>query len=68
MNVKAIELVGSDTELVRLSGRPNFRSLGKRYGKQTPHAAAAVGKLPTAELRRLEAGEAVTLIDGEASG
>jgi isoleucyl-tRNA synthetase len=67
VNVKAIELVGSDTELVRLSGRPNFRSLGKRYGKQTPHAAAAVGKLPTAELRRLEAGEPVTLIDGEAS-
>ncbi|HEX9893537.1 MAG TPA: isoleucine--tRNA ligase [Gemmatimonadales bacterium] len=67
VNVKAVEIVGSDAELVQLSGRPNFRSLGKRYGPQTPAAAAAVAKLETAELRRLEAGEAVTLFDGEAS-
>ena len=67
VNVKQVELVGSDTELVRLSGRANFRSLGKRYGKQTPQAAAAVARLETTDLRRLEAGEAVTLYEGEAS-
>ena len=67
VNVKQVELVGSDTELVRLSGRANFRSLGKRYGKQTPSAAAAVARLEMSDLRRLEAGEAVTLFDGEAS-
>jgi isoleucyl-tRNA synthetase len=67
VNVKSVELVGSETELVRLSGKANFRSLGKRYGKQTPLAAAAVARLTLADLRRLEAGEPVTLYDGEAS-
>jgi isoleucyl-tRNA synthetase len=64
VNVKAVEVVSSDTELVRLQAKPNFRTLGKRYGKQTPLAAAAASRLAPPELRRLEAGEAVTLVDG----
>ncbi len=64
VNVKAVEVVGSDTELVRLQAKPNFRTLGKRYGKQTPQAAAAAGRLSPEDLRRLESGEAVTLTDG----
>ncbi len=42
VNVKRIEIAESDTELVRLKGKANFRSLGKRYGKQTPEVAKAV--------------------------
>ncbi len=64
VNVKAVEVVGSDTELVRLQGRPNFRTLGKRYGKQTPVAAAAVAQLSSSDLRQLEAGGPVTLEHG----
>ena len=67
VNVKTIEIVASDTDLVRLRARPNFRSLGKRYGKRTPAvAAAAVGLGPEA-LRGLEQGATATLeLDGEA--
>jgi isoleucyl-tRNA synthetase len=64
VNVKAVEIVGSDTELVRLQAKPNFRSLGKRYGKQTPLAAAAAVRLAPNDLRRLESGETVTLSEG----
>ncbi len=65
VNVKTVEVVGSETELVRLSGRPNFRSLGQRLGKDTPRAAAAVARMGPAELLRLEAGEPVAFEDGD---
>ena len=64
VNVKRVETVAADTELVRLSARPNFRTLGKRYGKQTPVAAHVAEGLSPAELRRLEAGETVEAESG----
>jgi len=66
VNVKAIDVVGSDAELVRLVGRPNFRALGKRYGKRTPAIAAAAALLTPAQLRDLELGRPVELeVEGE---
>lgn len=65
VNVKAIELVQDDTAFVSLTARPNFRTLGKRYGKGTPQVAAAVQQLPAAALRTLEQGGRV---DVEANG
>jgi isoleucyl-tRNA synthetase len=32
VNVKRIEVVGSDAELVRLRAKANFRTLGKKHG------------------------------------
>jgi len=66
VNVKAVEVVGSDADLVRLRAKPNFRSLGKRFGKRTPDVAAAAARLTQEQLRALEAGESVSLdLDGE---
>lgn len=66
VNVKVIEVVGSDADLVRLRPKPNFRSLGKRYGKRTPAVAEAAARLTTAQLRGLEDGTPATLqLDGE---
>jgi len=59
VNVKQVEVVASDEELVRLSAKPNFRTLGKVYGKDTPAAAQAAGALSPAQLRALEGGETV---------
>ncbi len=39
VNVKEVQVVASDADLVRLRAKPNFRSLGKRYGKRTPAVA-----------------------------
>lgn len=60
VNVKQIEVVGSDGDLVKLRGKANFRTLGKVYGKDTPRAAAGVADLSVECLRQLEAGETVT--------
>jgi isoleucyl-tRNA synthetase len=65
VNVKLVEVVASDTELVRLRAKPNYRSLGKRYGKRTPAIAAAAERLSPEQLRGLERGEAATLEVGE---
>jgi len=59
VNAKAVEVVESDHGFVSLKGKPNFRSLGKRYGKETPTAAAAVSQLTAEQLAQLERGEPV---------
>lgn len=65
VNVRAVAVAESDADLVRLRAKPNFRSLGKRYGKETPAAAAAAARLDAAQLRTLEAGgEAGVEVDG----
>jgi isoleucyl-tRNA synthetase len=66
VNVKKVEVVASDTDLVRLRPKPNFRTLGKRYGKRTPAVAAAAATLTPGQLRGLEAGSPATLeLEGE---
>ncbi|MGE0353874.1 MAG: isoleucine--tRNA ligase [Gemmatimonadales bacterium] len=59
VNAKAVEVVGSDAELVRLRAKPNFRTLGKRYGKETPEVAKLAASLDQDALRALEAGQGV---------
>src|SRR4029077_1082194 len=59
VNAKAVDVAGSDHELVRLKGKPEFRSLGKRYGKDTPRAAALVSQLTAEQLAALEHGDPV---------
>jgi len=59
VNAKDYEVVPSDHDLVTLKGKANFRSLGKRYGKETPQAAAAVSGLTAEQLQALEHGEPV---------
>ncbi|MEO7985055.1 MAG: isoleucine--tRNA ligase [Gemmatimonadales bacterium] len=66
VNVKEVEVVASDTDLVRLRAKPNFRSLGKRYGRRTQTVATAALALAPDALRGLEQGQTATLeLDGE---
>ncbi|HEU5169476.1 MAG TPA: isoleucine--tRNA ligase [Gemmatimonadales bacterium] len=61
VNVKEpVNVVVDESELVRLKGKPNFRSLGKRFGKLTPEVAAATSRLTPDQLRALERGEPVS--------
>jgi len=64
VNVKRVELVARGTDLVTLEARPNFRALGKRFGKATPEAAAAIQRLTGADVARWEAGERVEITAG----
>jgi len=67
VNVKQVAIVDSEADLVRLRGKPNFRSLGKRFGQRTPVVAQAAAGLDPDALRALEAGQSVTMtVDGDA--
>ena len=57
LNVKELEFVSDEAELVSYEVKPNFRSLGPRFGKQMPNVAAAVGSL--------DPGHAAEAIKGE---
>lgn len=61
VNVKQLDVVASDEELVRLRAKPNFAALGKVYGRQTPAAAEAARSLSPPDLRELEAGRPVSV-------
>ena len=50
-----------------LEAKPNFRSLGKKFGKQTPLAAAAVAALGPDALLAFEKGEPLVISVGEDS-
>ena len=55
-NVKRVEVVASDTDLVRLRGKPNFRTLGKKFGADVQAVAAHAGTLDAVALQGLERG------------
>ena len=65
VNVRGIEVVASDADLVRLRAKPNFRSLGKRFAKQTPEVAKAVADLGAADVQALEDGKTVSMPFGD---
>jgi isoleucyl-tRNA synthetase len=69
LNVKEVEWVSSGADFVRLEARPNFRTLGKRFGKRTPLAAQAIASLSDEALRALERGEEIAIsVEGESFG
>jgi isoleucyl-tRNA synthetase len=61
VNVKQVQVVASDEELVRLVAKPNFRALGKAHGSETPKVAQAAGRLGADDLRLLEQGGRVSV-------
>jgi isoleucyl-tRNA synthetase len=62
LNVKSVRYVSEADELGRFELKPNYRTLGPRFGKQMPQVAAAIAALDPARLR---AGERVGIyVDG----
>ena len=67
LNVKRITLASSADALVTLDAKPNFRSLGKKFGKSTPLAAQAVAALTSDDLRAFEHGTPLAVSVGNES-
>ena len=66
LNVKAVDFATSADALVTLEAKPNFRSLGKKFGKKTQLAAVAVRAFSGDQLRLFLRGEPlVVTVDGE---
>jgi isoleucyl-tRNA synthetase len=61
LNVKQVDFASSADSLVTLEARPNFRSLGKKFGASTPIAAEAVKALDSDALRAFERGEPLAI-------
>ena len=45
LNVKELDFVSEEAELVSYSVKPNYRALGPRFGKRMPQVAAAIEAL-----------------------
>jgi isoleucyl-tRNA synthetase len=67
LNIKKIEFISSADDLVTLKARPNFRSLGKKFGKNTPLASEAVQALSSEALREFESGKPLYVSVGNES-
>jgi isoleucyl-tRNA synthetase len=61
INVKKIEYVDDDSEIVRKSAKPNFRTLGPKFGKSVQAVAGAIRKLGPEEIREMERRGSLTL-------
>jgi isoleucyl-tRNA synthetase len=67
INVKTIEFVHDESDLVIKKAKPNFRSLGRKYGKQVQVVAAKVREMSSAEITTLQRTGALTLpVNGDA--
>ncbi|MEK6326667.1 MAG: isoleucine--tRNA ligase [Actinomycetota bacterium] len=57
LNVKELEFVAEESELVTYQVKPNYRALGPRFGRQMPQVAAAVEALDASKVSEsIEAG------------
>ncbi len=57
LNVKELEFVTEEAELVAYEVKPNYRSLGPRFGKSMPQVAAAVAALDVDSVAAAAKGE-----------
>jgi isoleucyl-tRNA synthetase len=66
LNVKELDFVSDESDLVSHSVRPNYRSLGPRFGKQMPQVAAAIEALDASHVARAieSGGEIGVNVDG----
>jgi isoleucyl-tRNA synthetase len=67
LNVKELDFVSDEADLVSYTAKPNYRALGPRFGKRMPQVAAAVEALDAAHVAAVMAdgGEVGINIEGD---
>jgi len=67
LNVKELDFVSEEADLVSYAVKPNYRALGPRFGKRMPQVAAAVEALDPVHVARVMAdgGEVGVNVDGD---
>ena len=67
LNVEVLDTIAGDSELITRTVKPNFRTLGKRAGKQMKALAATIGALDEAQITAYADGQALNLdVEGTA--
>ena len=67
LNIKEVVVIEDDAEFSEMSYRPNFRSLGPRFGKRMKEVGAFIGALDPAQIAALQAGKVLDVADGQIS-
>ena len=67
LNVKELDFVSDEADLVSYAVKPNYRALGPRFGRRMPQVAAAVEALDPVHVARTMAdgGEVGIAVDGD---
>jgi isoleucyl-tRNA synthetase len=66
VNIKELVLLEDDSEIVNKSAKPNFKSIGPKYGKKANPVANAIKSFGKKEISATEKGEGVSvIINGE---
>ena len=67
LNVKELDFVSDEADLVSYAVKPNYRALGPRFGRRMPQVAAAVEALDPVHVARAMAGgrEVGIAVDGD---
>ncbi len=67
LNIKELIVLGDDSGIVEKSAKPNFKTLGPRFGKKVNPVANAIRALSGQQIASLEKAGSITLdVDGEA--
>ncbi|MEL6558404.1 MAG: isoleucine--tRNA ligase [Bacteroidota bacterium] len=66
VNIKSIDYIGEDSDILVKKIKPNFRELGKKFGKKMKLITAAVGKFTQDDIKSVERdGKYQLELDGE---
>jgi len=61
VNVKHIEFVHDDSGILKKKIKPNFKTLGPKFGPKMKEVAAAISAMTEDQIRGIEASSAITL-------
>jgi isoleucyl-tRNA synthetase len=65
LNVKHVIFNENEDSVVAISAKPNYKKLGKIFGPRMKDAAKAIEALASAQIRELENGHTITVLDQE---
>ncbi len=65
LNIKEIEFVTGDTDIVSKKVKPNFKVIGKKFGKITQLVAGAIKDLDNTKIRQLEKNNSLEMQIGD---
>jgi isoleucyl-tRNA synthetase len=65
LNVKSVEFLASSEGLITLAAKPNYKTLGPKFGKETELVARAIRELSEPDLQAYSAGDPVSIEVGD---
>ncbi len=67
LNIKEVLITEKEEDLVLISAKPNFKVIGKKFGKKVKAIAKGIANLDSKTIKEIEAGKIVTIEDEEIS-